>query len=268
MQATEIPSTKYNVPNLERALTIMELLADHPDGLRLAEITKELDYPKNSVFRVTTTLRDRGYLIRNEHTKRFVLSRKLLAMGHQTLSTLPIVPTAIDIMRKCRDKTGETALIGTIVDDRCVVLEQVLGTHFFKFSLDLGSRINLHASAPGKALLAYLPENELFAILQRIPLTRYNEQTITTRKDLLIELRRVRECGFSIDRGEELHGIVCIGAPVFDQNRYPIASLWITGPADRVTESQFPETGEILRRCAAEISARFGYTEAVTVNGR
>lgn len=250
---------KYNVPNLERALSIVELLSEHPGGLRLSEITKSLGYPKNSVFRVTTTLWNREYLERDEQSRQFTLSRRLLSMGHLTLAPLPIAPTSIDVMRECRDATGETALIGTIVEDRCVVLEQVLGTHFFKFSLDLGSRINLHASAPGKAMLAYLPESELKGTMERITLTRYNERTITTRKGMMAELVRIRECGFAIDRGEELGGIVCIGAPVLDRNGYPIAALWITGPADRVTEAQFPETGEILRRCAAVISSRFGY---------
>ena len=122
------------------------------------ELTQILGYPKNSVFRVTMTLCERGYLNRDDQSKRFMLSRKWLAMGQQTLSDKPIVPTAIDIMRQCRDAARESVLIGTLVDTYCIVLEQVLGTHPFKFSVDLGTRLHLHVSAPGKAMLAYLPE--------------------------------------------------------------------------------------------------------------
>ncbi len=262
MQETDETGTKYSVPNLERALSILELLAAHPGGLKLAEITQRLGYPKNSVFRVTTTLCDRGYLTRDEATKCFRLSRKLLAMGHQVLSERPIVPAAIDVMYECRDALKETVLLGTIVEDGCIVLEQVLGTHPFKFSIDMGARINLHASAPGKAMLAYLPEAEREGLVSRLKLTRFNERTITSKKALATELQYVRECGFALDRGEELHGIVCVAGPVLNQHGYPVASMWITGPADRVPEDLFAQTGTQIRRYADTISARLGYHPA------
>ncbi|MDY7107437.1 MAG: IclR family transcriptional regulator [Planctomycetota bacterium] len=252
------PST-YRVPNLDRALSVLELLADHPGGLKLAEITRELRCPKNSVFRVTMTLLDRGYVSREARTKVFRLSRRLLTLGHEMLSEKPIVPTALDIMRECRDEVRETVLIGTIVQTSCVVLEQVLGTHPFKFSVDLGTRLHLHVSAPGKALLAHLPEHEREALLGRLEMVRFNERTITSRRALRTELKGVRECGFSLDRAEQLRGIVCVGAPVLDRHGYPIAAIWTTGPSDRLSEDQYAEVGDIIRRHARAISAEFGY---------
>jgi DNA-binding IclR family transcriptional regulator len=250
--------SKYKVPNLDRALSVLELLADHPGGLKLAEITRELDCPKNSVFRVTMTLLDRGYVSREERTKAFRLSRRLLTMGHEMLSEKPIVPTALDNMRACRDEVRETVLIGTIVETSCTVLEQVLGTHPFKFSVDLGTRLHLHVSAPGKALLAFLPENEREDLLGRLDLVRFNERTITSLRALRAELRSVRECGFSLDRAEQLRGIVCVGAPVLDRHRYPIAAIWTTGPSDRISEDRYARVGDIIRRHARAISIEFG----------
>lgn len=250
--------SRYKVPNLERALSILELLADHQGGLKLAEITRKLDCPKNSVFRITMTLLDRGYVTREERTKSFRLSRTLLTLGHAMLSEKPIVPTAIDIMRKCRDEVRETVLIGTIVETTCTVLEQVLGTHPFKFSVDLGTRLHLHVSAPGKALLAYLPESEREDLLAKLDLVRFNERTITSLQGLRAELRTVRECGFALDRAEQLHGIACIGAPLLNRHGYPIAAIWTTGPSDRISEDRYAQVGDIIRRHAHAISEKFG----------
>ena len=195
MVTADSSAAQYQVPNLGRALTILELLAAQPSGLTLADITRSLGFPKNSVFRVCMTLCERGYLLRDEQTRTFTLSRRLLVMGHQMLSEKPIVPTAIDVMRACRDAVRETVLIGTIVETHCVVLEQVLGTHPFKFSIDTGTRLPLHVSAPGKAILAYLPERERADLVSRLELVRFNERTITSRTALRSELQSVREAG-------------------------------------------------------------------------
>jgi DNA-binding IclR family transcriptional regulator len=266
MAVAEPVRSKYRVPNLDRALSILELLGRRPDGLRLADITRELGYSKNSVYRVTLTLLDRGYVQRDEHTKAFTLSRRLLALGHEQLSDKPIVPTAIGYMRECRDAVMESVLIGTLVERSFVVLEQVLGTHPFKFSVDLGTRLHLHVSAPGKAYLAYLPDAECEAILKDIEFVRFNERTITSIRDFRTELRSVRECGFAIDRAEQLHGIACVGAPILDQHAYPIAAIWTTGPTDRLAEGKYAEVGATIRTYARMISAEFGYDETTATD--
>jgi DNA-binding IclR family transcriptional regulator len=259
MPRGELAPSKYKVPNLDRALSILELLARSPDGLNLAEIARALDFPKNSVFRIAMTLLDRGYVSRDRRTKAFRLSRRLLTMGHEMLAETPIVPTAIDFMRRCRDEVKETVLIGTLVETSCTVLEQVLGTHPFKFSVDLGSRLHLHVSAPGKALLAFLPESEREHLLDRLELVRFNERTITSLRALRVELRNVRECGFSLDRAEQLNGIICVGAPVLDRHGHPLAAIWTTGPSDRLSEDCYAEVGNIIRRYARSISIEFGH---------
>ncbi|OGV63607.1 MAG: hypothetical protein A2283_10320 [Lentisphaerae bacterium RIFOXYA12_FULL_48_11] len=255
----ESHSSRYMVPNLERALTIIEYLLDYPDGLGLAELATGLKYPKNSIFRIAMTLLARGYLERDDKMKRFKVSRKFLAIGHRVLSDKPIIPLAFDIMRECRDVVKESVFIGTLVETEGVVMEQVLGSYSFKFTIDPGMRFKLHVAAPGKAMLAFLPEAERDSLISRLNLVRFNERTITSRKALKDELTRVRESGFALDRGEELHGIVCIGAPIFNQHGYPVAALWITGPEDRIDEASYPRIGNLIKMYADKISQRLGY---------
>ena len=163
------PAARYKVPNLERGLQIMELLLDYPKGLQQSEIASLLRCSKTSVFRISMTLVEYGYLVRDEETKALRLSRKLIAMGNRTLGEDDLMSTSVDVMRKLRDLIKETVLIGTVVESEFVVLGQVLGSHPFKFSLDLGTRVPIHTAAPGKAILAFLPEVERDQVLAKMP---------------------------------------------------------------------------------------------------
>lgn len=250
--------SRYKVPNLERALVIMEHLIDYPQGLSVTELTEQLGLSKNSVFRITMTLLGHGYLVRDEQ-KRFSLSKKLLLMGCQSMGEQSFVENSMDIMRLCRDEIKESVFIGTLIENEGVVIEQVLGSHPFKFTIDSGHRLPLHASAPCKAMLAFLPENELRQRLTGYKFKRYNENTITTRTAFDQELAAIKAGGYALDRAEQLHGAHCVSAPVFNQYGYPIAAIWTTGPSDRLPEDKFQKLGKVMRSYADLISRRLGY---------
>lgn len=251
--------SRYKVPNLERALVIMEYLIDHPQGRSAAELTEDLGFSKNSVFRITMTLLSHQFLIRDE-TKRFRLSKKLLLMGCKSLGDTRFIEHSMDIMRACRDEIKESVFIGTIAENEGVVIEQVLGSHPFKFTIDTGSRMPIHCAAPCKAILAYLPESERSTIIKSAKFKRYNENTITSKREYAKELDLVRSTGFALDRAEQLHGAHCLSAPVFDQYGYPVAAIWTTGPSDRLPIDQFQSLGKTMRRYADIISSRMGYS--------
>lgn len=247
----------YHVPNLERALVVMEFLAQNP-GAGVSRIAEALRLPKNSVFRITMSLLRHGYLIRDDATKQFCLSHKLLALGYAATNKHTVVENSLEAMRELRDATKETVLLGTLIGAEGVVLEQVFGSHPFKFMVDAGTRFSLHTSAPGKALLAFLPDGEREAVLRKLRLTRYTERTITTLPALRKELEQVRELGYGLDRAEEIEGCHCVGAPILDQHDYPAASIWVTGPSNRMPLDSFPALGKVVAEHAARISSRLG----------
>lgn len=253
------PGSRYKVPNLERGLLIMEHLMNFPQGLQQSEIASQLRFSRTSVFRVTMTLLEHGYLVRDPETKALRLSRKLIAMGNRALGEDNLVAVSLDILKKLRDAVKETVLIGTIVDCELVVLGQVLGSLPFKFSVDLGARLPIHTAAPGKAILANLAGGECRQIVDQMPFTRFNERTITSAGAFLRELETVREKGFALDQCEQLHGIHCVAAPVFNRHGYPIAAAWITGPADRIRTEDFERVGELVKAHTTMISERLGH---------
>lgn len=247
------------VPALDRALRILELLAEHTDGMRMREIADNLNLPANSVFRITATLEDHGYLLRDGDDMRYRLSRKLLALGYAAIGEDKLVEQSLDVMRKLRDETHETVLLGIRDDTEGLVLEQVASNQPVKFLVTPGVRFPLHTSAPGKAMVAFLPPVEREALLDRITYTRYNERTRDSREKFVADLENVLACGFGTDESEQIEGLHCAGAPIFNHRGYPIAAIWLTGPSFRFCTTQFPSVGSKVAHAAAQISARFGY---------
>ncbi len=247
----------YNVPNLVRAFQLLEFMAREPQSWTITELSDRLGFPKNSVFRICRSLQEMGYLTQTGKT--YFLSPKLLALGYAALGEQNLVEKALDIMRDLRDEMNETTLFGTLFGHEGVTLEQVVSNQSIKFVVDVGHRFALHTAAPGKAILAYLPEKERDHILDQLDFKKYTKRTITSRQSFLALLQEVRKKGWAVDNCERLDGINCVAAPVFNFRNMPIAAVWVTGPDFRMPPASFGKAGKIVQKHALRISQRFGY---------
>jgi len=256
---TKKEDARYSAPSLERGLAILEYLAHHPDGKGQLEIAQALKCPVSSVFRLTLTLEALGYLERDPETKVFRHTQKMLMLGQQALSETDLIGCCMPVMRELRDELEDTILLGVLNGPEIIVLEQALGSHLFRFSVNAGHRIRAYCSAPGKAIIAYLPEKRREQVISQTEFVRFNAHTIVTPEGFRKELQKVLKTGYAIDNGEEYAGIYCVGAPVFDRSGYPIASVWITGPGTRVKPEMIPGIGEKIRGGAVKISRRMGW---------
>jgi DNA-binding IclR family transcriptional regulator len=224
-------------PALDRALALLEFISMHPEGVTQSEIRRGLGFSGNLVFRLTKALVAHGYVERGEPGPRFTLSLKLLGLAQPKREERSLAQIAWEPMRWLRDVTGESAHIGVRSGYECIVLDRVVGPHPYKCYVEAGAHGPLHAGAPGKVLLAFLPPKELEAVLRRMPLGALTPYTITSRRALAAHLAKVRRKGYAMDLGETAEGHHCLGAPVFDPDGRPIASLWITAPAPRLGRS-------------------------------
>jgi len=248
----------YSVPNLERGMHIMELLGRNPSGMSMVEIAGALEYPNNSVFRITASLTELGYLYRCDKSKKFSLTRKFLTLAYSTVHEYNIVEKSIGAMRKLRDDIRETVLLGTLLPEsgQLVVMAQAPSSYPFGFQIKEGTHIDIHAAAPGKAMVAYLPEDERAEILDNCKFTKYNENTITSKRAMNAEIALIQKCGYSIDNEEMVKGCHCVAVPIFNERNYPIAAIWTTGPADRLLDEQYEELGAKLIACARQVQSQ------------
>ncbi len=248
---------RYLVPALARGLGILEFLAAKPEGGTVTDIVGALKLPKPSVFRMLATLAELGYVQKTGGEANYRLSRKLLTLGYAAVDAQGLVEKSLDILRQLRDLTRETALIAVLAGHEGVVLEQAPSPQAVKVLVQVGHRFPLHTAAPGKAILAFLPAAEREALLDSLNYRKFTERTLTSRQALAAELAEIRRAGVAYDRGEELDDLRCVGAPVLDAQGYPLAAVWVSGPASRLREAELAEMALLVARQAQILSARF-----------
>lgn len=246
----------FSTPAVDRALEILERLGETSGGLTLSELGAALGFPKNAVFRIANTLRSRGYLSRDERTHRFLLTEKLMRISQPRIEKKGLIELSLEAMRELRDGCRETVQIGRRFGPEGVILEQVEGLHPLRISVDAGLRFPLHNNAPGKLLLAFMPDPEREAMIRRLRLVRCTSRTITDRRDLARECGRIRELGYSVDFAEADEGIHCVAAPVVDPEGGTIATIWVSAPSRRLPKASFPATGRQVRLAGDKISQR------------
>ena len=253
----------YKVPNLEKGIAVLEYLSLHTQGETLQDIKSALDISQTTAYRILNTLVRLDYLIYNEDTKRYKLSRKLLTLGFRSLNEHNLLETVLPRLRDLRDQVKETACFGVLGDRKGIFIEQAQGHHTFRFILSPGKPFDLHCSAPGKAIMAYLPNTVRDRYLSYMEFTRYNARTITTRDAYLEELEKVRKLGYAMDNEEELNGVICIGAPIFNYTGYPCGAIWISGPKDRLSKEVVRVSADCIRKVAQTISLELGYSNCL-----
>ncbi|MCB1229314.1 MAG: IclR family transcriptional regulator [Verrucomicrobiae bacterium] len=243
-------------PGTDRTLAILEILAENPQGLSVADLVRGTGISQNSAFRITQTLHERGYLHRRESDKRYTLSNRLFDLSRPRIHEKSLSLCAHEALRDLRDGTGETVQLLVRSGAKGVVLEQVSGLHAVKVMGEVGMRVPLYSCAPGKAILAFLPDAERDEWLASVKLKKFTQTTRSTRKSLLADLAEIRERGYATDLAEGLAGIHCVGAPVFNAYEYPVAAVTVMAPVFRLPPEQFSELGERCRVAADQIRER------------
>ncbi len=250
----------YKVPNLEKGIAVLEYLSLYNIGRSLQEIKNELDISQTTAYRILNTLVRLGYLIYNEDTKYYRLSRKMLSLGYRAINEHNLLEVVLPHLRNLRDIVKETVCFGVLGDEKGIFIEQAQGNHTFRFILSPGKPFELHCSAPGKAIMAYLSENVRDYYLSQMKFERYNSRTIIDQKAYLEELEKVKEKGYAMDNEEELTGVVCIGAPIFNYTNYPCGAIWISGPKDRLSKAIISSYAQSIMNTARIISEELGYS--------
>jgi DNA-binding IclR family transcriptional regulator len=180
-------------------------------------------------------------------------------LGFASLNEHNLLEIVLPYLRELRDIVKETVCFGVLGSEKGVFIEQAQGHHTFRFVLSPGKHFELHCSAPGKAIMAYLPVVIRDRYISLMNFEKFNERTIANREDYLKELDKVLKLGYAVDNEEELSGVVCVGVPILNYKGYPCGTIWLSGPKDRLTRAIIEEDVKHLKKAAKEISERLGY---------
>ena len=243
------------MPALERALAILELVTNSKTGLTFSQVARRLGFPKSSVHCLLLTFERNGYLKRSPASGRYFCGMKLVHMVNTAVEGFALRDRATPLLLGLLERTGLTVHMAIMEGNEPTLIAKMDRPNMHVATW-VGKRIDVHCTASGKCLIAYLPEKEMERLVQTRGMLRHNENTICSINRLKAELARIREQGFGVDDEEEEIGVRCIGAPVFDSKDRAVAAISISGPSGRMDLASQQHLVISVKETAAEISRK------------
>lgn len=167
-----------SVPALDRALTLLELLARSKAGLTLPELVQQTRLPKSSVHCLLVTLQRRGYLYRNERTSRYLFGMKLVSLANCAISGIKLRDQAMSFLRGLMHETGLTTHLAILENQEAVLISKCEPAGTMRVATWIGKQMDVHCTSLGKALIAYCAPDDLDRILKEHGLPRHNDNTL------------------------------------------------------------------------------------------
>jgi DNA-binding IclR family transcriptional regulator len=248
------PTSTGGVPALDRALTVLECLAQSRKGYSVSELSRRLTLPKSSVHLILRTFERRGYLQKHTTSGRYRFGLRLIGLSRMALEGVELRDEARPLLDALMRKTGLTVHLGVLERGEVVIIEKIESLSPIRVVSWVGRRMDVNCTAVGKALLAYLPEEDLDAQIKMRGLPRHNDRTIGTMARLKRDLALVREQGYSLCDEEDEIGVRCVGAPILDAAGRAPAALSVAGTTVQIPVDRIPALGEAVRQTATAIS--------------
>lgn len=249
---------------VERTLRMLDAVAASTGGLSNSELSRKLDIPKSSASYILRVLERRGFLVRDGESGKYRLGLKLLSLAHAVDVGSDLRAAAMPAMRHFVQRTGLTAHLAVLDRGEAVYLEKLEAPSFIKMDTWAGRRMQINSTSVGKALVAWLPEEEVEEILRVHGLKRRTAHTITQRPRFMSELKKTRERGYAVDDEENSLGARCVAVPVLDPLGNVRAALGTSGPLHEVTEAAIPRIAGHLREAAGRVTQQLRRQAGVT----
>jgi DNA-binding IclR family transcriptional regulator len=255
------------VKSAYRVIQILETVAASRAGIRHGDLAAALKIPKGSLSLLLSDLIAQDYLALKEDGRCYVLGPQVLVIANRYLSGLDLVHLGLPIMREMVAATGECVEIAVRRGDEMLVVAREDCSRPLRSVIQIGDRAPLHATAAGKALLAFFPAEELDLYLADGKLKPRTRKTITQPRVLRKELEDIRSGSMAYSREELNEGIIAVALPVFDSDGRVSASMVVPVPSIRFNAGKEKRVEEALRKGTAELSRKLGFGGPVHHNG-
>lgn len=252
---------KTTVLSVERALTVLDVLVEgkgKPKGI--TEISRELRLVKGTVCKLISTLEKKGYVERDSESDKYRLGFKFMEMGSIVKNSLELRSLAEPFLKDLGEITQRTVHMALLVDSEIVYIDKVESRQNIQMASYVGQRSFIHSTSLGKAICAYLPEEEVRTYLAAKGMPRFTANTITTVEGFMEHLGTVRERSYAVDENENEESIRCVAAPIFDYSGRPVAAISISGTVTQVSKDKLEYIAAYVVRNAGNISRKMGYT--------
>lgn len=248
---------RHNIQSVDRALFLLETIAEAGGEATLTELANRTSLNISTCHHLLATLIQRGFAAKVPGRRLYALGPRVIYLGHACLQ-VELPRRAQPYLEAVNRATGETVHLAALQGDNVVTLAVREARHAVRVDTGrLGKVEAPHATSVGKAILAWLPEDEIRRIVAG-GMKRYTDKTVTEIPALIESLRVVRRNGYAIDREEFLPGVICVGAAIRDQAGTVIGAISASTPTMRASEEHVTLMREQITAATRGLSAEFG----------
>lgn len=246
---------------IQRALDVLDAIAEAPRGLTLTELSKTLDLPKSSVLRLIANLEMRHF-VEQDRNSRYRIGLRVFSIGGQALADSNLRTCARPYLEDLTQRVGESTYLAILDQDQALYIDRIESPMPVLSVSPIGSHRPLHITAVGKVLLAAMGAEAALEILGRRALLDGMAKTPPVEpEELRRRLEKIAAQGYAVDVGEFDKGLTCLAAPIREAHGDIIAALGVSGPSWRVTDERVPEIVGLLTENAARVSTELGHVE-------
>jgi DNA-binding IclR family transcriptional regulator len=227
---------KNPIKSTETTFRVVEALRAL-DGAGVSELAEHLGLPRSTVHNYLSTLEQEEYVVNDGGS--YEVGVRFLELGAYARNRRQIYAIAEPEVDRLADETGELANFLVEEHGRGIYLQRARGADAVRVEAHVGTRVSLHSTALGKAILAHLPESRVDGIVEAHGLEPATPRTVTDRDVLDDRLAEVRERGYALDDEERLEGLRCVAAPVLSTDDRVLGAVSVSGPSHRMRDDRF-----------------------------
>ena len=225
--------------SLARGLAVIRAFSDQRRSLTIAQISHKTGIPRAAVRRCLLTLRQLGYA--EAEANNFSLKPKVLTLGYSYLSSTPLTVSTLPYLNQVSRSLNESCSLAVLDENEILYVARSATSRIMSVALNTGSRLPAYCTSLGRAILAFLPPQELDAYLEKVELKAFTERTVVSAKGLAEILAGVRENGYALIDEELEVGLRSIAVPVRGASGAVVAALNVGAQTTRVTARQMKE---------------------------
>lgn len=251
--------SKNPIQVVDRIFQLIETMSmTGPIGL--IELSNMLNLHKSTTHRLLNSLVYMDYVKQDEGTSKYLLTFKLLEVANRSLDHTDIFAIAHRYLKKLSMQTGETIHLVQKEGTEAVYIDKVESSvNSVRMVSKVGSKIPLYCSGVGKAMLAYMTDDEITQIWERSVIHELTPYTITTLEGLMERLKEVRKNGYALDDEENEEGVRCIAACILDYKGRAKHAFSLSAPKSRMEDAKIKELIPYILQLKEELSKEFGY---------
>jgi DNA-binding IclR family transcriptional regulator len=242
------------IQSVDRAIRVLTALQG-ARRMSLSELATRLDLAPSTTHGIVRTLVEHGMVVQERGSSRYQLGPAVLRLGNVYLDTLELRSKAIPWAEDLARRTGLAVRTGVLLIDDVVIIHHEPRPDGSRQMPEVGIVIPVHASALGKAMLAFLPDEEERVVTSETGLRSMTGETLTLPKDLVEQLKEVRSTGIAVEQDEAVIGESALASPVFDPSG-AVGAIAVVIPSGGAVAQH--DARDIVRETARALSRELG----------